>query len=197
MPGIQIKDAGVWKSAIEVFVKNASIWKPVKEAWIKDAGTWKRFWPPVAIGSQGATFTTSGSFTVPTGIYNISVTAYGGGGGAGNATWSGYYGSFFGGAGGGRNGAITTNSTLAVTPGQVITYTVGAGGSQAQGTGNGASGYPGGTTTFSTVTAAGGAGGYQYGPQATPQTYGQGGYYVSNSYGANQPGSAGAIVITY
>lgn len=140
---------------------------------------------------------TSGSFTVPYGCYSINVTCIGGGGGAGNPSWSGYYGAFYGPGGGGANGITVTNTALAVTPGQIISYTVGAGGSQCTSTVNGGSGSPGIASTFGSVTAPGGAAGYYGGPQPTAQTYGQGGYEVSNSYASNQNGSAGAVTFSY
>ena len=60
------------------------------------------------------------TYTVPAGVTSIDVEMWGGGGGGGNAGgWS--YG--FAGGGGGY-----TTGTLAVTPGQVLTVMVGAGG---------------------------------------------------------------------
>lgn len=65
-------------------------------------------------------YDTSGDFTVPGGVESITVQAWGaGGGGGGSGTGS------FGGGGGGAY----ASQTLAVSPGQVYTITVGTGGS--------------------------------------------------------------------
>lgn len=95
------------------------------------------------------TFTTSGNFTVPSGVTTITVECWGGGGAGGGST------SDNNGGGGGGGGAYASK-TISVTPGDVIPFTVGAGGTT--GTGNGSNG---GTTTFQTnvVVAAGGNGG--------------------------------------
>lgn len=80
----------------------------------------------------------TGSFTVPSGVYRIYAEAWGGGGNANQ-----YSGSSPAGGGGAYCAAW-----LNVTPGQSISYTVGAAG----GPGAGA----GGTSTFSTLSAGGG-----------------------------------------
>jgi hypothetical protein len=65
-------------------------------------------------------FTSSGTFTVPTGITKVKVTVVGGGGGGGSFN----SGSYLGGGGGGA--AIEIISGL--TPGGTVSVTVGAGG---------------------------------------------------------------------
>lgn len=93
----------------------------------------------------------TGAFTVPCGITSLTVECWGGGGGGGCAA-----GNPSGGGGGG--GGAYAYRVLTVTPGQSISYTVGAGGAGATvGTSNGVSGT---ASTFSTnVSAAGGTGG--------------------------------------
>jgi hypothetical protein len=66
------------------------------------------------------TGTGSGTWTVPCDVSSIVVQAWGPGGKGGDATGKSKYGS------GGGSGGYTT-STLSVTPGQVISFTVGAG----------------------------------------------------------------------
>jgi hypothetical protein len=68
-----------------------------------------------------STYTTPGTYTwtVPSGVYSISITAIGGGGGGGQ-------GKIFNTGGAGGNLAVI--NTLTVTPGQTFTVTVGAGG---------------------------------------------------------------------
>lgn len=91
-------------------------------------------------------------WTVPNGVYAVRHTEVGGGGGGGGS------GSSFPGAGGGAGGS--TVGTTAVTPGQTILITVGAGGTSgyvATGTGKGGNG---GTSSFGAYgSATGGLGG--------------------------------------
>ena len=85
------------------------------------------------------TFTISGTFTVPAGVSTITVELWGAGGGGGNGS-----GRREGGGGGGYS-----FGNVSVTPGEIINYTVGVG----------AVNTTGGTTTFKTISATGGAGG--------------------------------------
>lgn len=96
-------------------------------------------------------FTTPGNstWTVPTGVYSLYVEAVGGGGCA-SACLATSATSNISGGGGGAGGFAS--GQYAVTPGQVITYTVGAG----AGTGGEGNGL---TTTFGTfITCTGGSG---------------------------------------
>ena len=104
-------------------------------------------------GLQNISIQTSGtSFTVPAGVTSLYVLAAGGGGGGAQSTST--RGGSIPGGNGGRGGFVASLHT--VTPGNTITYAVGAGGAGSN-TGNGAAG---GTTTVSTLslTATGGAG---------------------------------------
>lgn len=93
-------------------------------------------------------FTSSGTFTVPGGVTSVRVLCVGGGGGGGS-----------GHQGGGGSGYVSTG-TVAVTPGQNFTVTVGQGGTGAQrvvSTNNLVGITPGGASSFgSAVTANGG-----------------------------------------
>ena len=117
-------------------------------------------------GSQ--TFTSgSGNFTVPAGVYLLTYSIVGGGGGGSGGYQiggrnNGYtFGDLVGGAGGGAGRRIS--QTLAVTPGQVIAYSVGAAGANSGGGGYaGTAGTSGGTTSFAGVTATGGGPGKGY-----------------------------------
>lgn len=93
-------------------------------------------------GSQFITTTGAGNFTVPSNVTSIVVECVGGGGGGALDA------STAGGGGGGYS-----YKRWSVTPGQVIAYSVGAGGARGTGAGNDTSG---GNTTFSTQTAYGG-----------------------------------------
>jgi len=123
-----------------------------------------------AIQGRVANFSTPGpfAFTVPdnvTTLYLSGCAAGGGGGGAGGGYPSGptpydYIGG--GGGGSGAAGESIDSMAISVTPGQVITGIIGAGG--VGGTGalvnvSGNDGTAGGNTTFGAVTLIGGAAG--------------------------------------
>ena len=130
-----------------------------------DGIAWRMFSPLSAaffsaqsILSNYLEFSTPGSFpfTVPPGISRVFSRVWGGGGGGGGALSTTTYSAAGGGGGGGY-----TEGYVAVAPGQVISVTVGAGGSGGAGTPT--SGGPGGTSSFgpfmsATGGAAGGAG---------------------------------------
>jgi len=107
-----------------------------------------------AVPHGSAVLTSSGTFTVPTGVYNLrSVKLWGGGG-------SGAYNTTITACGGGGSGGLGVLLNAAVTPGQVCSYTIGVGGAalSVNSTGN-----PGAATSITigatTYTANGGAGG--------------------------------------
>jgi hypothetical protein len=100
-------------------------------------------------GPDGQVFTSSGTFTVPTGVTSCKVTVVGGGGGGGAATGTGS--AACGGAGGGA--AIEWITGL--TGGSTVTVTIGAGGSGSSNT----SGTTGGTSSFGSYCSATGGGG--------------------------------------
>lgn len=89
------------------------------------------------------TLTTSGTWTVPEGVTSICVACVGAGG-------DGIVRTAFGGWWvGGSGGGLTYKNNIAVTPGQVISYTVATG--------------PGTSTTFQTLSAASGLNGSEPG----------------------------------
>lgn len=71
-------------------------------------------------------FTSSGTFTIPSGVRTINIHAVGGGGSGHNGRGSSSYYKAAGGGGGG--GGSTYQKGIAVTPGNIVTYTIGAGG---------------------------------------------------------------------
>jgi|694.fasta_scaffold27169_3 hypothetical protein len=90
----------------------------------------------------------SGTFTVPAGVTSLKVTVVGGGGGGGSANP------------GANGGAGSTGTAIyAVTPSTGYTYSVGAGGAGAASGSANSSGTAGGTTTFLSMSAGGGAAG--------------------------------------
>lgn len=118
---------------------------------------------------QTTPYTSSTTWTVPAGVTCITVELWGAGGGSGGAKGNTYVDGFgntvaYGaGAGGGGGGAFSKTQTITVTPGQVITITVGTGGSA--GTTSATNGGNGGTssvlvgsTTYQALGGSGGAG---------------------------------------
>lgn len=136
------------------------------------------------------TFTSGTStFTVPCGVTQLVVQCWGAGaagGGSNNNTNNN---------GGGGGGGAYTVTTLTVVSGQVITYSVGAGGA-----GTNLTGADGGQTSFSTIIANGGIGGAggnvasgAGGVGGIGGTYsgGNGADGLSNTYGGGGGSSAG------
>ena len=106
-------------------------------AFNRGAGSWHEW-------NNGITQTTSGTWTVPAGVFRVRIRAVGGGGAGGGS--NSYYC--------GGNGYFLDRE-MAVTPGQTLTFAIGAGGAMASGNG--------GNTTITngtwTITAQGGYGG--------------------------------------
>lgn len=105
--------------------------------------------PPGSSGSLTITSTGAGSFTVPAGITSVTAKCRGAGAGAVDGTGGGG----ISGAGGG-GGAFASSTLTNLTPGSVINYSVGVGGT------NGSSPTSGGATWFSssgTINAVGGS----------------------------------------
>ena len=103
-------------------------------------------------------FTSSGTFTVPSGVTKVWVEVRGGGAGGSGC---GYNGSGAAGKGGGAGVAKTEQVT--VTSGGSVTVTIGAGGAGAD---DNATSTSGSATSFGSLTANGGSGVYKYVPGA-------------------------------
>jgi hypothetical protein len=102
------------------------------------------------VGQKGQIFTSSGTWTAPTGVTTVGVTLLAGGGGGGGTSATNT-----GGGGGGSGGAGM--GWVTVTPGTTYAVTVGAAGTAG---GAGAAGGAGGGSSFGTlITATGGGGG--------------------------------------
>ncbi len=100
---------------------------------------------------QNQTFTSSGTFTVPAGVYSITVECWGAGGAGGGTNANNARG------GGGGAGGAYAMKTLSVVPG--TSYTVTVGGTTLGATRDGSAGNPSWFGTTGTVYAQGGAGG--------------------------------------
>lgn len=114
-----------------------------------------------AYAGPGATVVTStGTFTIPTGVTKLKITVVGGGGGGGGSSSDiGYQGGTGGGAGGAGISYLT-----GLTPGNTISVTIGAAGTGGAGGNNiagsgGSTSIASGTQSITTVTATGGVGG--------------------------------------
>jgi hypothetical protein len=113
--------------------------------WKNANSQWQPLPPPTS-GVQYEYFTSSGSWTCPSGVTSVIIVAAGGGGGG-----AGGYGGNPAGGGGGGGSAQQTGCVL-VTPSDSYTITIGAGGTGGTGGANGdnpgAVGNNGSTTTF-------------------------------------------------
>lgn len=109
---------------------------------------------PITDKFEVLTDTAQTQWTVPSGVESLDAFLVGGGGGGVSLTDL-TYGT--GTAVGGRGGETLYKENIEVSPGATISIKIGAGG--AEPTAGSTTGNPGGKTTFSTYTAAGGAGG--------------------------------------
>ena len=94
-----------------------------------------------------STFSYSGSWVCPSGVYSITIQLWGAGGGGGgcNASYTTV---------GGAAGGSYVSTTLTVTPGNTYYYTIGQGGAGGDGTTVGGNGGNGGFTYFGLVAQA-------------------------------------------
>jgi len=128
-------------------------------------------------------FTSSGTFSVPSGVTAVNVLVVAGGGGGGGAPQAG---------GGGGAGGLIYRPGFSVTPDGTVSVTVGCGGGQgstnpAAPTDERKGGY-GQDSVFGTLTAKGGGGGGTH-PENTPASVGNPG--GSGGGGGARAGSAG------
>jgi hypothetical protein len=134
----------------------------------------------------------TGTVTIPfnADFKSISVQLWAGGGGGGspapdNLLWSG--------SGGGSGSYLIT--TVPVSPGQIIPFTVGSGGIGGDGNGTGTGiGAPGTATIFGSLTTVGGLGGLPSGisvPNPTPSQVSPNGISI-----AGESGGSGAFAYT-
>lgn len=130
----------------------------------------------ISAGSVGgsATFTASGTWTCPAGVYTAFVRVLGGGGGGGG----GFYNSSPGGGGG---SAVENTAVVSVTPGTRYTITIGAEGAG----GSTANGGDGGNSSAFGITGYGGKGG----GKASGDSSGAPGYGSETPYNPNASGS--------
>jgi uncharacterized delta-60 repeat protein len=128
------------------------------------------------LGYCFVTFTSgSGSWTVPSGVTNVSLLAVGGGGGGGEN-----------GASGGGGGALQDISNYRVTSGGTVSVAVGAGGIGGSTSGtSSAAGSSGSVSSFGTVSANGGGGGNSTG--------GSGGVGGVGGSGGTSSGGVGGV----
>ena len=111
------------------------------------------------------TFTSSSTFTVPTGVTTVAVALMGaGGGGGGGGVAYNTTSLVGGGGGGGGGGGFVFAPYVAVTPGSAMSVGIGAAGTGGTAASSGANrtggnGAAGGAATFAGITAGGGQGG--------------------------------------
>lgn len=141
---------------------------------------------------------TTGTWQVPCNVTAITVQLYGGGGGAGGGGGGSNGGLFETRGGGGGGGGAYSSITLSVVPGDVFTYSIGAGGC---GGSNGSDGERGGEGTAGTgstfsggnvslAAGAGARGGSGSGSENDPGNGGGGGQASGGT--TNDAGAAGS-----
>lgn len=124
---------------------NSSNWTSGDVVYMSSTGVWGH--TSLSHGLQ--LFTSSGTFTAPSGVTKVYITAIGAGAGGGGCNGAGLAG------GGGGSGSYVINYPYTVTPSSSYPVTINSGGA---GNSN-ASGSNGGTTVFDTLTLLGGSGG--------------------------------------
>jgi len=134
------------------------------------------------------TFTSSGTFSVPTGVTSVQVLVVAGGGGGGGINPGGGSNGYFNGGGGA--GGLVFHPAYPVTPGGTVSVTVGDGGT---GPGAGCRGGNGQPSVFGTITAQGGGGGGGSGQPANcgGSGGGGGGNTGAGAGGSGQQGPSG------
>ncbi len=115
--------------------------------------------------SSPQAFSTSGTFTVPSGVTSILVESWGGGGAGGGAAGNGTH------SGGGGGGGAYNSGTISVIPGNSYPVTVGTGGNGF----SGANGSAGGASSFNGLISASGGGGGSFSSGSTNQSGGNAG----------------------
>lgn len=160
---------------------------------ISVSGTWPNQTVAVSggnayVGNRAQIFTSSGTFTVPTGVTAVRVMAFGGGAGGQGSNYNGenYNNGISGGPGAYNLGFVT-----GLTPESTVSVTVGGGGNGGQ-AGNASLGNAGGASSFgSFVTANGGSGngnqGSRGGNSSTINST-----QIYPDYGNRGPGGTGA-----
>lgn len=119
---------GAWTDVKIVYINDGGIWKPARQISTMHDGFWRTVYPLDYTGfTASQPSTTSGSFVVPNTITRLRIIASGGGGGGGGSLLSGC-GTVEHNAGSGGGGAAVVFFEMSVVPGQVIQYTIGAGG---------------------------------------------------------------------
>lgn len=119
---------------------------------------------PAASGSKVQKvqeFTSTNTWTAPSGVFTVEVFAVGGGGGGGGVVGTGTSNNMVGGGGG---GGTVKRQFISVTPGTSYTITIGAGGAGGIGASTATAAGVGNSTTFgSLLTAEGGGGANSWG----------------------------------
>jgi hypothetical protein len=147
---IQISDGTAWRSlhptkpmSIYVTDSTSASWRDCGEVYINVGGGTN--WKPLFYTPGSVSYTTSGSWTVPLGVFSITVTAVGGGGAGAGIHGGGYQtAALAGGPGGGIK-----NYVAAVAVGDVCKIVVGSGGGSGGDVGGSWNiGTPSGTATY-------------------------------------------------
>ena len=125
---LHVKNSAVWRLIQNAYIKISGTWRESTTVYVKDAGVWREVHNGYP-GPGSQTFNTSGNFTVPLGVNEISGVLYGaGGGGGGSGSRNSFDNNSGRVAGGGGGGSGTQNFTVSVTGGATHFVQVSQGG---------------------------------------------------------------------
>lgn len=157
-----VKRNGQWVQITSPTIKISGTNVPILKGFTKVNGAWRQFFP--SSGLLELTQPGVYSWTVPPGVFELTVDVAGGGGGGGGSSEVGSGG----GGGGGGSGGYYIGQKISVTPGEILTIKVGVGGpgapfvgrtSAAPGGGDGGSSSIDAPITKSSLIVTGGTGG--------------------------------------
>ena len=120
---ISVKQSGNFSEVVQAYVKSGGVWVSPTAIYVNVSGNWTQCYPAE---SGSYIYNTPGTYNsvVPSGITSVTISVYGAGGGGGSGWFCGN--AINGGSGG--SGGYLQNQTVTVTPGEVVSVVVGAGG---------------------------------------------------------------------
>ena len=131
-----VRNSSAFQQATQIFVNVSGTYQEVNEAYANVSGTYQLIFSAFEATSFVTLSSGSGTFTVPDNANAIHIqAAVGGGGGAAGGADYDKAGGESAGAGGG-SGAYVSDQIFSVTEGEILTYSIGTGGSGGNQTSN-------------------------------------------------------------